>query len=429
MPPKRKGRVRVHPSEPTPIPNQRLITAYAPAFETANEETSPAAVVEVGAFSPSGDVTLSPPDPRRPIMVSPIDSPALTIDQRAEGALGTMVGVEHGSELPSLPESPEGAVGGVAVVAPTASMLSSTPEQGTGGSKGKLVTMGEKLAGKTGKITQYVPPIKPANVTLDSLWDLVAGLSKALFETNANVDNLDNKMVAIEEKTDKNDSRLNKIEAAIENNSSIQLKLVKDVTIASRRIEYLENHSKHLNLRFINFPRVVGQTIDMTLKKYFLENLKFNEQGLPCVIKHYFLKTPQKINIQTQNQAEIMENLTGYLEDSSMELCDRATLLVTFSNVRDMGIVMKNFFKNIDTPFYGAGVRIYPDLAYSTQQRRREFLNLRAQVKSLGFSFVLRYPSKCIVKRKEECFVFLYPEQLKSFVNARVISVISPSVH
>ncbi|XP_029452817.1 uncharacterized protein LOC115088716 isoform X1 [Rhinatrema bivittatum] len=315
MPHKRKGKIRIYPPLPDNLEGQRLIYQYATPTSVTRTSTPIGESGEGAQYSP-GELSLTPPDPKTLIQA------ALLLDSvPAETPAGTSF--EH-AQLGGKPRD-EADVGGAASARVSA--------EATGGEE--YEASGE---GTAEPVSPLIPQrlTKPAIVTLDALWDLVAG----------NAAKLDRQACKLEEVS----KRMTKIET---DHTNLEKALTKRGALISP-----------------------GMGIDM-------------------------------------------ENLTNFLETTTEEITERSALFVTLYSEIDVGIIMKNYFKNLNVSFMGGQVRIFPDLAKPTQMRRKKFISLRPKVLALGGTYILRYPCRCIVKLLGNTYVFFSPEQLQAFLEAR----------
>ncbi|XP_029430207.1 uncharacterized protein LOC115074677 [Rhinatrema bivittatum] len=264
----------------------------------------------------------------------------------------------------------------------------------------EVLSVGTSASSMERERGEFSIPPKPATVTLDLLWDLMASIGQFVKEADGRYKKVEAEMQSLNLKAKDHfkdfGKRLSEVEKTTAQVQMVNVKMIKDLGSQSKRLESLENYTRHLNLRFLNFPRALGEDIQSTLKKFFLENLKFEESKLPIVNKAYFLtKMERRIK---GNQLGVLENLTLFIESSAIEILGRGTLLVSFVIEKDISNVMRAYFQNSTENFYGQLVKIFPDFARPTQLRRQEFIKLRPQVVALGYTFVLRYPCRCLIK-------------------------------
>ncbi|XP_029455058.1 uncharacterized protein LOC115090289 [Rhinatrema bivittatum] len=209
----------------------------------------------------------------------------------------------------------------------------------------------------------------------------------------------------------------------------VQATTVQDCIVLNRKTEFLENRVRRLNLRLLNFPKVMGEQPRVTLRRYLIEVLHISSEDIPAFNKVYFLPFSQSREDRNYNQLD-MGNLTDFFESSTTDIMERATLLISFIYENDMGLIMRNYFQNMGTQFMGQFVEIFPDLVKATQERRRGFLALRQETRLLGANYQLRYPCRCVVKFNNNTYIFLIPKHLKMWLNFqnRLMNVSSPIV-
>nr|XP_033770881.1 uncharacterized protein LOC117345818 [Geotrypetes seraphini] len=279
-----------------------------------------------------------------------------------------------------------------------------------------LLSAGEKI--KTIKDIYTIE--KPREVTLDSIWDLVANLvtslkpQLALLEDKLENQDTDIKNLKVEMKDSKNS--IENIQQELKVSKQLSETLVRDNSNLRRKLEFLENSSQNNNLRLINFPRIAAVPPRDMLKRYITEIWEISEDMIPPFTHVYYL--PSKIKEQQlQRQDDIQPlNVSAMLELSDRESAVAATLLVTVALAPDKNWLLRLFFKNKQKDFLGHKVLMFPDLGRDTQKRRREFLMLKPGVISLGGSFFLRHPCKCIIHYRMTKYVFFEPPQLTAFL-------------
>ncbi|XP_029458821.1 peptide chain release factor 1, mitochondrial isoform X2 [Rhinatrema bivittatum] len=397
MPPKRKGRVRVFPSTPSLPPGQKTIPELTAICQGGGAK-SPADEALLGASRLSWETTLSPPDLRTP---------------SAPGQSLSLVN----TNLNTVPVSSVSKLEGVDTVCHE---LGTSSEHGNSELQhvGEDIE-GEELAGVQGGAA-VSELIKAGPVTLESLWELVAsygprfqGLTRQLNSMSGKLDKLSQEQ---EVKICENSSKISELQIAVKTSQNMCQALIQDKSATNRRVEFIENSLRRLNLRLLNFPKVIGESPRMTLRKYMLEGLKMTLDQIPCINKIYFL--PFNRNRESNPPQVNLHNLTEILE-SSIEIYERATLLISLPSESDVSLVMKCYFQNINESFMGQKIQIFPDLSKTTQERRKAFLSMRQEVITLGAKFLLRYPCKGVVTYNRNVYIFYAPEQLRVFIDSR----------
>ncbi|XP_029437777.1 uncharacterized protein LOC115078862 [Rhinatrema bivittatum] len=260
------------------------------------------------------------------------------------------------------------------------------------------------------------PLVRPTVVTLENLWELSAGLTLAVRDCNAKLDTfasqINTKILAQDNTLTQLQTAVGKVDTEISKIKEFNMATIQDRAALSRRLELLENWNRRLNLRLINFPRVMGEMPISTLKRYFAEVLLLPENQFPSINKAYFI-LQNRSNQQAVPPMDL-QNLTDFLESSAIEIIDFSTLLVSLIMEQDVSRLMIAYFKNLNTLFHGKKVRMFPDISKITQERRKGFLSLRQDVISLGATFLLRYPCKCIIKKEANTFIFFFPRTAKA---------------
>ncbi|XP_029466503.1 uncharacterized protein LOC115096125 [Rhinatrema bivittatum] len=326
--------------------------------------------LETRAAAYSGETTLSPPDSQIPPVPIPqtFSSPvSAELDQMSSIQACAGVAAETGSGEQGL----DG--GGVAerqtVGEPVGQTVSPNLFSGT---------MSEQNLLEPGAMNAIF--IKPTTVTLDSLWELVAKLGMVLqtYSQQQNVisTKIDTTTQDLNSKFMEQQQGIQALEDKDKKIQETQSALIQERQILSRKIEQIENKLRYLNLRFLNFPKVLGEQPRSTLRKYLIDVLHIAPENIPVFNRVYFLPYA-RTRENAASQSIDMENLTAFLETSTPEIIERSTLLVSFIYEQDVTLIMRNYFQNMGVEFLGKADQIFPDLAKVTQERRRGFLALR----------------------------------------------------
>ncbi|XP_029442798.1 uncharacterized protein LOC115082945 [Rhinatrema bivittatum] len=409
MPPKRKGKVRIFPPLSLPSPIQAEISRFmiSPAIIKAGHDDSGASISQGGLVVPTEETSLSPNTGLPPA----IREGNGTIGE-AEGDLNLSncdAGEEDTRTQGQIAQSAldvEGAEGGIELMPPP---------------KGLETSLTNRIS--------PIPLTRPAVVTLENLWEMMAGMIENIKGLENKVDSLSKghqqEVFQTQKQIKESSERIKKLELNEKKHQDFHITLIKERESIVKRIEAIENNSKRLNLRILNFPRIIGEAPLVSLKKFLNESLGFVEDDSLTVLNSYFLPRPKNPPSQEINQM-FQGNLTNFLEDSQAQVIERGTLLASFSTINDVNILMKRYFAKFPINYFGQNIKIFPDLAVSTQVRRKAFLGYRQDVIALGFSFKLRFPCKCLIAKQNEVFIFSMPEHLKNFLETRQVATSSP---
>ncbi|XP_029446922.1 uncharacterized protein LOC115085253 [Rhinatrema bivittatum] len=262
---------------------------------------------------------------------------------------------------------------------------------------------------------------KPTVITLEAIWDLMATMACTLKIQFQQLGKFESKLDSVDkeysQKIQDHTNSIQDLTIKVNQTQSLNSSLMKDCITSQRRLESVENYLCCLNVRLVNFPKVMGEPVLVTFKRFAMESLKMEAEKVPPVKKLFFLMSRRSsLQITSGEERDDLNNLTQYLENSEMEVTERATLFVQFFTEVEKGLLMKAFFQNINNVFMGGVVRVYPDLSRPTQQRRKLFIAMRSEVLAKGASFLLRFPCRCIVKPAGNVYVFFMPDQLRQLL-------------
>nr|XP_033800011.1 zinc finger protein 804A [Geotrypetes seraphini] len=210
-----------------------------------------------------------------------------------------------------------------------------TPEQAMGGATALAGTLGGKVAEGEGALTST-----PA-VTLEILLEAIKRMDVKVEKTASDVEVMVKKMDNFSESLLKvKQECMDKIQ--IESASLINsiTTIVKEQNSTAHKIEMIENFNRRLNLRILNCPRISAISPIEIFKKFLVECLNYPQDQIPPLNKVYFLPTskrnldiPKGENLVTDKD---LQNLTAILEESSMEVKERGTLIVNFIFEQDL---------------------------------------------------------------------------------------------
>ncbi|XP_029449409.1 uncharacterized protein LOC115086980 [Rhinatrema bivittatum] len=412
MPHKRKGKVRVYPSEPSLPSDQRLIREYATSVAQA---AAPAGGGVRGEPISPGEISLSLPNPKHAQQASSPESPEATGEPRGNSVGGDQSvgaeGVSSGVATTSTPIKLNGAVGEGGRMAEVAERVDSTS--------------------RANGVSQNAYRIeKPAIVTLDSLWELMAGMDIKIQEQSHKLQGVSAKLDIVahdhQQILQEQGSAIQRIESEVKDLKEVSAAFSRERLATLRKMEFLENSLRHLNLRLLNFPVIKDEQCLVTIKKYLGEFLKIPQEKIPVIKK--ILHLSQRQSTPRISVLDNMDNLTQYLEASEIEVARRETLLVTFISEEDINLIMRNYYKNLRVPFCGDLVRIFPDLAKATQVRRKAFLQMKPNVLSLGASFIVKYPCKCVIGWRGSTYIFFDIPQLREFLSSKCPMTVETSM-
>ncbi|XP_029471149.1 uncharacterized protein LOC115098582 [Rhinatrema bivittatum] len=251
-------------------------------------------------------------------------------------------------------------------------------------------------------------------ITMEGIWSILKSiessikvLSQVTLETKQQT-MINNEIITrFSAKTESLESKI----TVVEKN---QVKLIESEISTSKRLEAVENSLRAHNLRIINFP-VIKDIAPLNLfRTYMQQILKIPEAALPVVVKAYYLH-----QVTQMEEPNLALNLTDILEQSlELEISQRKPLLISFAFLSERNNILRMFFRNRQAKFYGFPIWVYPDVVKSTQQRRKEFLSLRADLIKIGARFTLKYPCRACILYKSNNYIFLEPKQLKEFLVA-----------
>ncbi|XP_030060864.1 hydrocephalus-inducing protein homolog [Microcaecilia unicolor] len=199
---------------------------------------------------------------------------------------------------------------------------------------------------------------KPAVVTLETLWDLTSSTHSAL--QNLILKNMETIKVLSEtalnqiQTSESQATEVRRMSEKVEKLDLVGQTLIKDKNFTLRRLEYLENYSKRLTLRFINFPRSPMVVPIQMIRKYLMEILGMPENSLPPITRAYYIQMDVKSS-ENQQQQGVMD-LKAFLESSLEVITQRTTLLVTFALEIDRDAVLKLSLRHLDSLFMGSKV-------------------------------------------------------------------------
>ncbi|XP_029474297.1 uncharacterized protein LOC115100161 [Rhinatrema bivittatum] len=242
MPHKRKGKIRIYPPLPDNLEGQRLIYQYATPTSVTRTSTPIGESGEGAQYSP-GELSLTPPDPKTLIQA------ALLLDSvPAETPVGTSF--EH-AQLGGKPRD-EADVGGAASARVSA--------EATGGEE--YEASGE---GTAEPVSPLIPQrlTKPAIVTLDALWDLVAGNAAKLDRQACKLEEVSKRMTKIETDHTNLEKALTKVTVDVKKLQDLSAVSVNERLSSLRRLESVENYLRHLNIRLLNFPKVMERSLNI----------------------------------------------------------------------------------------------------------------------------------------------------------------------
>nr|XP_033784732.1 uncharacterized protein LOC117352381 [Geotrypetes seraphini] len=355
-------------------------------------------------ISLSPDTRIPPPNPRATSSPGVGSQPEVGVSSPPEAAGNGEMNIDSGSQ--GLQQS-------LSVFEDTTT-LGLTPIQE--GRRGEVPVAGEPNIQLLN--LQTVDLVKPQEVTMGALWDLIANLTRTV---NSNHLQIEGKIKTQEKevlqiKQDLGESKLDIqcIKDQLKSSKLLQDTLIKDNINLRRKIETFENFSRNNNLRLINFPRISTVTPREMLKRYLLEILEVSEDSLPPFTQVYYLPSKNK-DLQEKTQGPI--DVSALLELSDKEIAVPATLIVTLAITLDKNWLLRLFFKNKEKKFLDLKIQMFPDLARDTQRRRKEFLLLKPGVLALGGTFYLRHPCKCIVQYNSQKYVFFEPNQLTALLS------------
>ncbi|XP_029434043.1 uncharacterized protein LOC115076583 [Rhinatrema bivittatum] len=381
MPPKRKGKIRVFPPLPLPSPIQQEISRFllSPALNEEKTKDSVEPPSQGGLSVPLDEASLSPnigvPPAQRLVEISSEGAEAETISEGVSATLGAIPRTGERVEF-------------LEIVTP----LNGNNEPTTQASSPGL-------------------PARPAVITLEALWGMMEGMFTNIKGLERKVDTLITGSQQDTLQTQKQIKELTDRTKELENyqkkNVEFHVAVVKDREVISKRLESLENRAKKYNLRFLNFPRVIGELTSITLKKFLIELLGTVLGEKISIVNCYFI--PKKSDPNNRSGQIFQGDLTNFLE-SSAQIIDWGSLLVNFSSLSDINLIMKNYFQKYPVQFMDKPIKIFPDLAYSTQVRRKAFLVMRQEVLDLTYTFTLRFPCKCVLRKENDVFIFFLPE-------------------
>nr|XP_033813963.1 uncharacterized protein LOC117366574 [Geotrypetes seraphini] len=266
---------------------------------------------------------------------------------------------------------------------------------------------------------------KPAEITLDSLWDLVSklgdSLTKQIKEGEKNI-RIQKQIEENKQEISNIKEKVGEIEKEVIMIKQVQSTIIKDNQVIRRKLETMENNYRTNNLHLLNFPKVPSINPREMIKRYFIEILNIPEESIPPLTRVYYL--PIKVmDQQVEDQKQVVQDpqldLTTILEVSDKDLAKPATLLLSVELLPDKDWILKMFFKNKNKEFLGLKIQMFPDVSRETQNRRRQFLLMKAGVTQLGGIFFLRFPCKCIIRYRDNKYVFFEPAQLTAFLTLK----------
>ncbi|XP_029451398.1 uncharacterized protein LOC115087867 [Rhinatrema bivittatum] len=230
----------------------------------------------------------------------------------------------------------------------------------------------------------------------------------------------------MEEQNEKLAKRITLMEGKVDNMAKIQVNLITSEKMQESKMELLENQIKRANLRILNFPKTRMMTAKDLFSSYLINILKYSQDNLPLLSRIYYL--PQRTLMDKRNNQDVNQpvedanldlNLTEFLEKSfESEIKTRATLLIQFASVIDRDKVLRSYFRFQKLKFYGFTIQIFPDIAKSSQLKRKKFLAMREEAIECGAKYFLRFPCRCIVNFRETKYVFNEPEQLCVYLDS-----------
>nr|XP_033771004.1 uncharacterized protein LOC117345858 [Geotrypetes seraphini] len=306
---KRRGRSAVGASWRSDVPSFSRIDEMLRRLQGAvlpMSATSPLRVPEhseIGVVSPGLETTLSPdlraPPPRPRSTSSP------GVEETPE--MGEVLSSEAAR---TLLETEEAVLSDQGITAEEPGV-----GQATGGEGFQPELNQESFSSSDGEhfYTQQSFPIweKPAQVTLDSLWDLIANFAKTI---SPNFQYIEVKLI-------QHSRELKDLTANLTVSKASFQKLDQDILMTKqvKKLETLENNSRNNNLRLINFPRLTMVTLREMLRRYLIEILQVSEETLPPFVQVYYLPNKDGAQLQSKKLNQAPLNISKILETSDRD--------------------------------------------------------------------------------------------------------------
>ncbi|XP_029461914.1 uncharacterized protein LOC115093793 [Rhinatrema bivittatum] len=270
---------------------------------------------------------------------------------------------------------------------------------------------------------------KPTCITLETLWNCMVKLDSSINRLTEVVMQTSTSSVSNTAELQQQKKDLSVLEKRVLQTEKIQTQQIVSGEDVNKRLEVLENTVRSLNLRVNNFPIIRKMNPIELFRAYLIQILKIPKKCLPVIIKAYYLGGKmRKMNKLDQNQKQEADkeqeevsnsiDLSELLQKSQDEIVikSRGLLLVQLAFSTDKDLVMRSFFQNRSSTYYGEKIWIFPDLIKITQIRRENFLQYRGKVLEKGGYFNLKYPCRCIIKLNGNNYSFTDPVGLKDLL-------------
>lgn len=251
-----------------------------------------------------------------------------------------------------------------------------------------------KVPGKRLKKDPPSPPKIPSSVTMDLLLEEIRALRPFVEETNSKIQiltdswsNLEQRVGVLEQTTDSLASSVAKVDP-----------LCSQVVSLQKQIENLENRSRRNNLRIYGLAEGTEGSDPIAFFQSFIPKLlKMPEETRLNIQRVHRLGSSSSLasSTTTRRPRGVIMYLLEYTDLTRILTAARALKRITWS---------------------GQPLFFTQDYAKSTADRRRDFLALRPQLRSIGARYGLFHPCLFKVTINNKTTTYEDPLRLKSFL-------------